>query len=214
MKKILLILLLILIPLKVDALCDYQKRASEKRLAANVNFSYDYVEGDKITFNITVSNLFEGLKLEDDKGNIYQYGYNKDNPSEIVLTGYQEGATITFKILSPNSDCNSDLLYTKYVVLPSYNYYYNDPVCSGVTNFSLCQKWVKHDLTREQFIKEVNNFKNKKQEQEKPEEKIEKTILQQIIDFLVNYYYILLAIIGVAIIIVVIINRKRNDVGF
>ncbi len=47
---------------------------------------------------------------------------------------------------------------------PNYNPYYNDPICEGLNNLSICQKWSKVELDYEGFVKKVNEYKEKNKE--------------------------------------------------
>ena len=205
MKKIIFILLMFIGMSSVDAAyCDYIARGNEKKIASNVTFAYDYVMGEEVTFNITVNNLFENLQLRDPNGKIYT------GEEEIVITGFKEGQTVRFEIISPNDECGNELLYTKYIVLPNYNRYYNDPVCKN-TNFSLCQKWVKNNYTYEEFVRLVNDYK--KTSSSEVDEKKEEPTYQNIIAFFIEYWYIYTLLILLLIYIIYKI-REEKKIGF
>lgn len=196
MKKFIwtILVLMTCIP-KVNALCDYKLRANEKELASNVAFDYEYIEGQEVTFNVTVSNLFGGLILQDPNGKTYQ------NQEEIVIKGFKEGTTLLFTLLSPTDECSTNILYTKYITLPSYNPFYNDPVCEGI-DFSLCNKWVKVTYSHSKFVEEVNKYKHQEGLDEKKEEESKESFFSMLIRIFTKYYYYT---IGIAVLIIVLI---------
>ena len=90
-----------------------------------------------------------------------------------------------------------------------YNQYYNDPICNGVT-YKYCNKWQKNDFTYEEFIKNVEEYKNTKNIiVEEPNEV--KGIFDYIMEFYISYYYIILPTIILISVIYIYINRKKND---
>jgi len=68
MKKILLAFALMCLPfIKVEALyCSYSEQARLKKMASNINYTYDFVEVDNtVNFKITLVNLRPELYLVD-----------------------------------------------------------------------------------------------------------------------------------------------------
>lgn len=164
MKYIFIVLLFsfILIPINVKALfCDYSELARLKNIANNIVVSYNYVEenGD-VKFNIALANIRPGIKIIDVSLNqVYRYGYTSANLNEIVLYGYNDDTTYRFDVYAESTACASSKLISLYANLPAYNKYYDDTICRGIENYSLCQKWSKNDLTYELFLKKVNEYK-------------------------------------------------------
>lgn len=204
MKKLLFILLMFVGINSVEAgYCDYITVGNQKKLAANVAFSYDYVMGDEVTFNVTVNNLFEGLTLIDPNGKTY-------TNEEFVISGFKEGQTLKFEIHTSSNNCGNSLLFTKYIVLPSYNKYYSDPICKK-TDFSLCKKWVKNNYQYEEFVKLVNDY-NKKEKKSEEEEK-KSTQENRIVAFFLEYWYIYSLLILLLIYIIYKIKEEKQ-IGF
>lgn len=213
MKK-LLFLLLLCIPIKyIDAKCLYSDLAELKKIASNVNESYEYkIIDNKAYFDVTLTNLTDDIYFVDTTNNkVY-----KNNNSEITLKNYRSGQTIVYNFYSSNLDCQDTVLYTIRIVLPQYNIFYNDPICVGAKEYSLCQRWYGNNLSYNTFLDKVNQYKENKKENDnnleiEPEEIDNNNLLHYIINFLTNYYYVILIIFcGIFIIVSYIRNKKNN----
>lgn len=121
MKRIITILVLILLvpTVKVKALsCSYSELARLKKIASNVNISYDYIEQDNnVTFTVTLNNLNEEIYFVDMTD--YQT-YNYEN-EELTISGYRSGQTVRYVFYATDSRCQQEALYTARVSFPSYN---------------------------------------------------------------------------------------------
>ena len=108
--------------------------------------------------------------------------------------------------------CDSSVIYYIYVATPAYNPYYSDPICEGV-NYKYCNKWQKNTLSYEEFIRNVEEYKNKKDVIEIDDNV--KGIFDIILEFYINNYYIILPTLIIIILIYIvinsIINRKKNN---
>lgn len=210
MKRIIFLLILFLFIPKVNALnCQFSEMARAKKLASNVNISYDYVEkNNSVTFSINLLNLHKDIYFVDEtNGKIYNYSKN-----EINLSNYKSGQTVKYTFYSTHPDCNEPLV-TLRVVLPTYNQYYKDQVCVGAETYSLCQKWSSHGLAYDEFVKKVNEYKeslNKKQENNNSEKIEQNSFINALISLLVDYY-IYITIFFILLVVAVILYRKRND---
>ena len=202
-------LLILLVPFSIKAVnCDYQDLSRYQQLASNINFSYDYIEANNsVTFNITVSNMPDELYIIDTStGNVFSKATT--GLSETILYGYQAGTNYRFDIIPYDEYCYGTTL-TKYVNLPAYNSYYLDSVCNGAESFSLCQKWTDVNLSHEEFVKQVNEYKNSNKQIENNSEYIQNDFLNKIIvGFLDNYVIILVSIIVVCTIGIIILSKK------
>ncbi len=205
-------LLILLVPFSIKAVnCDYQDLSRYQQLASNINFSYDYIEANNsVTFNITVSNMPNELYIIDTStGNIFSKATT--GLSETVLYGYQAGTTYRFDIIPYDEYCYGKIILKNYVNLPTYNPYYLDSVCNGAESFNLCQKWVDIDLSHDDFVKQVNEYKNNNanNQLENNSEDIQNDFLNKIIvGFLDNYIIILVSIIVACTIGIIILSRK------
>lgn len=212
MKKIFAAIVLLCLPLiKVEAYyCSYQQQARLKGLASNINTSYDFVEkNNKATFSITLTNLNPDLYIIDMTNN-KTYEYTKD---EIKINGYSSGQVVKYQVYSNVEFC-SNLLYTISVALPSYNPYYKESVCDGLNNYSLCERWTKHNLNKEQFIERVNQYRDSLRggstEIETPKE--EDAIWDIILEYILKYYYVPLILIIIGCSIGIYVSNKKSNI--
>ena len=208
-NKLIFMLLLLLFPLSCKALeCTYAEQARLRKLASNIQTSYEYVESDgRITFNVTLSNMTNDLYIEDGSGTYYYNG-----SSDITLNGYNPGTNIKYKIHA-NNDCIKNYLTIKYVNLPYFNKYYNDPLCEG-KNYALCNKWTKVSYEYDEFAKKIKEFDNNTKS-DNNEEKLENT---DILDFIVSFVYENYLYIGggfaLIFIIAELIKRKKEGLDW
>jgi len=207
MKKIVLLLIMFFVFSKnVNASCDYSQMARLKKIASNVNISYDYIITDnKPSFNITISNLTDDVYFHDLSRNKKYY------KKEFTLSGFKDGTTYKFYIKSNVKECKDTILLTKFVDLPQYNIYYGDLVCKGIEDYDLCQRWGKFKkLSYDDYIKAINAYKKsliKDEEIVIPKEK--EPIINKIISIFINYYHVfLISIIIICLSIIMYLSKK------
>lgn len=206
---------LMILPFQVKGYyCPTETKQRLRKIASNVTFSYTANEKNgKMTFSVTISNLNKEIVVKDIANNrVYKY----NNKPEITLSGFQAGKSYTFRLEAVDQDCNEEPLHVYYANFPFYNAYYKDPVCEDMGHDKLCQKFIKHGLTYEQFVKEIKKHKEEqKQEEEQPIEKDEeKDLIEVILDF-ISKHYIPIAIGTILLTgIVIFLYKKKNDVGF
>ena len=207
---IIFIALIFMFPMKINASCNNETKARLRKIVSNVNISYEYqMIRNTAVFSLKFNNVFSDIYFKDQYGNNY-YG---DIDGETTLYNYPSGKSFTFTFYGTN-DCKLEEVGKLYATTPAYNPYYQLSVCNDVPEFDLCQKWSSHSLNREQFIKEVNEYKNKQNIID--DSPIDKNI--SVIDFLFNFFklYGIYVLIGIVIVIIVIkyINYKRDTFGF
>lgn len=208
MKYLKLILfIIILFPFSVNAaLCEYSERTRLQKIAQNVTYSYDYIEENgNVTFTFKFNNLTSDLYLVD---TINKTNFNYSG-EELVLGGFKADTSYKFAVRTTNMFCDSSALYYIYITTPAYNRYYNDPICNGL-DYKYCNKWHKNNFTYEEFIRNIENYKQSLIEEPIDVEEVE-GIFDKIIEFYSKYYYIILPIIIVGGITYIFINRKKND---
>lgn len=216
MKKFLWILVLsfvFFLP-NVNAACNYQEDARLKGLASNVFTSYDY-HADSNTFSIVITNLHPDIYIYDTVKKQFYY-YN--GSSTIVTYGYAPGQTVKFNIQSNYSNCRGTLQTVHYVNLPFYNQFYQDPICEGLDEYSLCQKWTTHGINKyEDFIKEVSAYKLSLEQDIVIEEPIIDSNVESsapVVSFLLKYYYIILIMIIVVCLSLMYYLTKKDSFNF
>jgi len=194
-EKIILLLILAIIPIKINAECSTTELSRLKTLANNINLSYEYDEANPSNFRVVINNIVPEIYVTD-QYNIDYYTYQNANNGEVITNNYIGATNIKFNIYSNNVNCQSELLTTKTITLPLYNSYYYDNVCIGLEDYELCQKWNSYTGTFEEFQTTVNKYKeslNKKQEDKQQTNSISRNNF--ILDFYLKYYYIILPII-------------------
>jgi len=210
MKKLILLIILLIIPTAVKGYyCDYQDVAKYKKIASNINYSYEYEEfEDNVKFYVTLVNLNEALYLKDSNGNIYNY-----TSSELVVEA-KSGENLKFYVYPTDRYCDDEYLYTIRIQLPTYNIYYNDPLCKGIQDYPLCNKWATHNLNKEKFEQKVTEYRKSLETQDKPLENDEITpgLLDYIVEFLIEYYHLVLITIIIICSITIYIKSKKNNI--
>ena len=223
MKKgigiILVTVLLLVAPSTVQAedffnRCDYTTKARLKELASNISSSYVPIETENgVTFQVTITNIYPGLIVRDaSNGEEYRYDANRSRPSEVTITDLQPDQTYQYDVYSDNPSCSDIILNVYYVTLPAYNAYYKDTLCIGIENYSLCNRWLKHSMSFEEFEKGVSEYRESLN-QEVPK-KEEQTRLNPVLQFIRDYYYVFIGLGILGIGYVVYVRRKRDSFGF
>lgn len=218
MKKIILFVTLFFIGLQnTNALfCDYTELATIRKKASQVNITSDFEElEDSVTYTITIYNLQPSQYVVDTTtGKRYMYGNTgSEDSSEIVLTDIQKPGMYKFLVYSTENTCNDDALNTLFVNLPTYNKYYKDPLCEGIENYKLCQRWFGTSITYAQFQKDIADYKTYLNNRPKEEE--EKTFWENLLSLYIESYYIFLPILILLLCVpIYIIYEKKYKVDF
>lgn len=214
-KLIMFLFLLVIIPVHGSAEeCDFSTKAKLKKLASNISTSYVPIEqGNKVTFDITISNIYPNLVVIDPKtGNEYRYDTSRNIPHQITLSGYASDQTYRFEVYADKENCSEESLNIYYVTLPAYNPYYKDDLCKGIEDYKLCNKWLKHSLTRDEFVKEITAYKASLNQPEKQVQKKQKE--NSMLAFIKEYYYVFIGLGVLGIGYVIYVRRKRDSFGF
>ena len=236
---ILLILLSVFITYGVKASTCSDKRILElSSLANNVNVSYQQYDklvdefdsetfvddGDSIVkstypaYYLTIYNLPKELNASiirnDTTKNVVVYESDKKEDGVVYVdTGYAGKVKLfTIKIRSNDSNCKNEILKTIAITTPMYNKFSTYNSCIENPDFNLCQQFTTtdySDVTTAQFEEKLEEFKIKKNE----EEKWKKSLIYNIGKFISTYrWYIIIPIVilGVALIVIYIIKRKKS----
>jgi len=199
-------------PISVKASCTYSELSDLKKIASNINVSYDsYMENDIPKFNVFFNNLNDKLYIKDTStGNIFTN--HNTTLNELVLNYFKEGTTSKIEVYSYGETCHDYLLYTTYVVLPSYNKFYGNSLCEGIEDYKLCQKWVSNTMTYKDFYNDIKKYKKSLEKQEMETQKEKVSVSELILNFIYDYGIIIgvsLLIIYITVFIVRYIKRDR-----
>ncbi len=210
MKKILLIALLLLLPFSAKARCTDAEKIKLNKLASNVSFTYNYTEKNgKITFDVTVTNLTKDLILYDrDKDT--QHNVN----GEITIKGYEPASSASFYVFAKDDTCIYSAIATNTINFPSYNPYYNDPLCKEAPNYEYCKKWVNNTSDYNTFKSNITKYiKDKKAEEvvDNKEEENVSGIFDYVFEFYVRFYFIILPLIIITCLSLIYYLNKKNS---
>lgn len=213
MKKyrctMLFILLFILSPITINgATCANSDKVKYQSLAKNISVSYDYIEeNENTTFNATFTNIPESFYIKNlDTKQIYNY-----TGSEMVIGGLEQGKNYRYGIYTTNIGCDNTLLYTHYLNLPYYNPYYKDELCIGIENFKYCNKWIKKQVTYEEFRENVEKYLEKNDSIQKEESIQNSNLFNKIVEIYLKYYILILPIVIIVGIIIIKRYNKKQD---
>ena len=206
---------IILLPLKIKAICSVDDKMRYNSLASNITTSYDYVENnDSVTFSVTIHNVHRDLVIVDRSTN-RRYQSNNGGLNNFTISGLKDGSNYSFDVYAKSGDCSSRLFNTLYINLPKYNKYYKAQVCEEASDYLPCQKWAEiGDLTYEEFKNNVENYKNTQVISGDDFKSEEKNWLYVISDFWAKYYIYISGIIIVVASITIVIVKKKNKYEF
>lgn len=216
MKKVFLIIMfLLVIPIKVSAICPYEEKVRLNNIAKNLDLTYDYYYVDnKVRFTITITNLHPDIYIYD-KEHFLKLYYNTmyDNSKEISINGFLSGESYIFQIYGNTPNCMNELIMTQYKTVPAYNAYSTDPLCIGIEEFDLCQKWKSAPISYDEFVRLVTEYKDSKEvEEEKEKEEIKdfSYYIRLVLDHVSEYYIFYVAAMILMGILVYLLRQNDN----
>lgn len=201
-----LLIVFLCIPFSVNA-CSSSDKINYSKLASNIGYRYTYQEnGDTVTFNVTFYNIPENFVIVGDN----KYGYSG---SELTISNLSSGMN-RFNIETTLNGCSGESLYIRYVDLPYYNSYYRDPLCVGIENYELCNKFTTKNLniSYEEFKKKVTEYKENIRVDDSLKSKVvTKGFYDNLVDIYTKYYYIFLPVIIILGVSFIIYKTKRES---
>ena len=184
MKKILVSLLLVL-PFIINAEeCNRVKNEEYSEYSNNIQSDYSFNEG-KNTYTITLYNVVDGLyAMFEDKE------YNRNSNGEIVIDDVKEGTYMAIYIYG-NDGCDIRLR-TIFINLQYFNPYYNSVDCAGYEDkIKMCSsQFTSSKVTLELLNTAKENYDNiivQDKENEQENQQKEKTLVDKLYDFGINY---------------------------
>lgn len=209
MKKFLLFLLLLLIPISSKAYyCDYDDYNEFRKKASNVNLMVDYeIILDEARFTITLYNIKEEQYIYDVK-NDKTYYYDGNDSIEIVVT---KPGSYSFEVYSEDNYCDNNYLNKLFAEIPIYNPFYKDDLCVGIESYKYCQRWFSKKLDYSEFVDSVTQYRESLKVKDIIVEDDYKSIFDYMLEFYLKYWFIILpAIIVVCSVSIVILRKKEN----
>lgn len=207
-----IILFLFMIPNAKAAYCDENdmKRINEivEKITIKAQYAKEENGKDNGYYDLVISGLIENLYIKEEMTN-QNFTFSNENNGIITLKNLESGK-YRFKVYY--EICADELIKTINYKLPKYNLYALDPLCEGISKEKLkvCDRAYQEEITRDEFIKEINKYKSTLGNEQQTEDK--EDVLSKIIRFMLDYYiYIIASIILIVVItIVIIINKKRG----
>lgn len=209
MKKFLLVIMLcILFPITAQAECSTDEKIALSKMVSNIKITPVFNEETE-KFNILISNITPNIYFMDMKTKtMYQ-----NTKGETVIYNAEPNESYRLKFFSSINACYGETITSTYITLPGYNKYYKDPLCEGLGEYKICQKWINYNYDRTKFEEEIKKIDKK--EIEKLKQQQGREVVKGIYDYLgeiyEKYYYIVLPIIIVGGIILIMRLRKKED---
>lgn len=154
--------------------------------------------GDKVYANSCQMNIIREFMTIENSYKV-DYRYNMEKKSYTLILNYHKGKNFEYKIYDKdNIECeqinkttkechnfqpgkyeyeiygkNDDCLQVVRVLeieIKELNNYSNDPICSGIEEFVLCQENYYKEMDYETFVSRVNTYKKTKYEKQQKEE--------------------------------------------
>ena len=214
----------------VNAECSYKERkellneansveiavepvVSQERIYGSDSFSEENEEflEEKYSFDFVISNIYDDLfiKYYNDMDGFEEY-LTIDDFNESIYIFNDDNAddfkTYYFEFRSLNENCYGDIVTTKKIKKPIYNYLSSLNVCSNekMINSKYCQKFITKSLniTEKELLKKASEEINN----EKKEEKDKSSFLLSIL----KYWYVILIIIFICVLLFVILKIKKR----
>ncbi len=193
---------LFMFPLVSNAECSYERQAELSKIASNVSFNYSYNVVNQIPeFTVEIENITKDITVINREFDTFAVnGTNRFNHSV-------SGATLTYNIYSNDPNCSNQLITTKYITIPYYNYFSNIEACLDYPNFPYCQKWMNTEgITQEHFDKELEKDRNAVAD-DFEDKQFQKNILEEF--FIQNKAWIIMATVSTFLAVLLILTKRR-----
>ncbi|MFA5409868.1 MAG: hypothetical protein WC343_13935 [Bacilli bacterium] len=218
LTAVIMFFLLKLDTVALESTCTTDEQVRLKNLIDATQITYvlneDPEDGTK-SFTIKISGFTADFYIYNvENGTHFEY----ENNSVIEKPGFSPGVTYLLPFFGTSGLCKNVRISSKTVVLPTYNYFSEDPLCVGHEEYTLCKKFVDIDIDSysdfkslmNKYITSLNNTT-----EEEPEKEVVETpsILEVIGDFIAyNYMLILISIIviGTSGIIIIEVEKRRS----
>lgn len=244
MQKIINIIVLIIVSVFTFNLitnadtCTYKEKNEYGAYSSNVNMGYsviDEYEGTscpqgegECTYNtysgfhfaIYINNLNDKIYAtvtEDLNNTTTNYYYNTTNKGNIEIIQDYSDSRVNYSIVIKIKDgaCAETILRRKTVVTPRFNPYSNYPICQGIEDFGLCNRFYDFEVSEDEFYSRTYDYLKKQEEkieEDKNKNKDKSSVLNNIKDFIKdNYIYITSGTVVLIVAISIVVIKKRRD---
>lgn len=216
MKKIsyifTILLSIILFISHVNAECTSEELNELKNKADKIRVTYEHLgavdigDGDVTysLFNVNIKNIPVDF-------------YVKYNDDKLLPENNLISKQMTFgkkEIIIYSNNCEEKLKTINFK-LPRFNMYSLNPLCEGIDgdDFALCGKYYDYDVSYDNFVKRVTNYRNTHDASKNEETINEKSLLDEVLNIIKdNYLYIGIAfgIIMVVILLILLIKKRKK----
>lgn len=160
------------------------------------------------------------IAVSNTQGGEFNVDSSKIGPDDAITIRQKDTTKIvnyTFELKARTYDCYGKVLRTIKLSVPKYNAYSTRQVCSDIPDYYLCQPYILYDVSASNFLKSVNEYKEKLADAKASSEeeiqtknnivsKTAKTISKH------RYWIIGIILLGGIVATVIIIKKKRSSV--
>lgn len=178
MKKIILLLILML-PIFVNATCDFDMQNEYIKYAYDVSYDSEYIKSGRV-YSVILYNVNDKITV---KYNGIKY---KPNNNKVEINGIKEGTHMEINLYAP-SGCE-DPIRLIYISQPYYNDFYGSTMCYGYDGkVSYCSyQFIQNKPTEKLVADAIYNYTSSLEtiEVEKPKVEVEVTLGEKIVDLI------------------------------
>ena len=176
-----------------------------------IEISYDYF---KISLNNITKEMYINITSDvDDEKRHVTYNATKNGTYTFDWIDIDNTALFKYEIYgSASSPCSSEKIGEGYLRTPRYNVLHTTALCEGLSDLPECDKYILSDLSEDELVEKINEYKEKKS---KKENEKNATWYGKAINYVKQHK--VLAISGVVVIAgagvaLVVIKRKRRAI--
>lgn len=184
--------------------CTDSQITNLKELANTIQVDVEF-DRDSVAVGVYNNNIVTIQNLSDDlymMSKDYSIGIFPEDVVDGVITKNLASSTDTFQVYSVT--CPNTVLRTIKLSMKQYNEYVDYEECDGIDGDELdvCGEFYETNISYEQFVKKVNDYKNKQQ-----------SLSNQVKEGFEKYYPIVIGIgmlLIIFVVVFVVIKRKRG----
>jgi len=216
--KFICFLVLLLIPIQIDA-CTNSDLSIQRELTNNINTLIEYdIVNDRPVFAITITNIPRDMRIVDLSTGQEYAGGNFAEHNELTIKGYSPGQTIRFEVFGYAS-CVGTVIVPISVIIRPFNPFSLDPICKNAREFNMCSRWEPVSVSRDVFVKRVEEFIDRRDERLAREElkPLELNSWEKALAFIGSNYIAIVIVVIVLVIMVAVIQKiamKKNQFDF